>query len=191
MLYKILRFIARPILKILTLYKIINKPKVIPDGNIIICSNHKSLLDPFLLILAFDRNIKFIAKKELFKFKPLGWFLRQVGAFPVDRKNNDIDAVKKSIEILKNNDVLGIFPEGTRIKSDKDVKRENFNNGIAMIALRSDSNIIPIEIKGKIGLFSKPKIIFKELIHIDDYKSLPKKDIYRVIVDKEYNNIYN
>ena len=191
MLYKVLKVIVRPVLKILTLYKIENMPKTIPSGRVIICANHKSLIDPFFLIMGFRRQIKFIAKKELFNFKPLGLFLRTVGTFPVDRKNNDIEAVKKSIEILKNEDVLGIFPEGTRIKTKQEIKRENFNNGIAMIALRGNADIIPVQIIGKIGFFTRPKIIFKDIIHIDKFKNLPKKEIYSTIVDEVFNKIYN
>lgn len=191
MLYKILKVILYPIFKIIYLFKIENKPIKLPEGNLIICANHLSNLDPIIVALVTDRKVNFMAKKELFKFKFFGKILNALGAFPVDRKASDIESIRKAMSILKSNDVLGIFPEGTRIMNDKDIKLSNFNNGIAMIASRSNSDILPIEIKGKYSLFGGIKIIYKEIIRIEDYKNIPNKtEQYDKITEEVFNRIY-
>lgn len=188
MLYKLVYFILWPILKLLFLFTTENKPNHIPEGKLIICSNHISFLDPFILAMSFGKQVHFLAKKELFQTKFSSWFFKSLGAIPVDRKNLDLKAIKSSVRILKEDKYLGIFPEGTRVK---EVKRENIKNGIAYIALRADSNILPIEIKGRYIPFSQIKASFKPLIKIKDYRHLEKKESYNKIAEDVYKSIYN
>lgn len=190
MLYRILKFIFFPFFKLFYNFKVVNHPDKLPEGRLILCANHKSFLDPIMLVLAYKGKINFMGKKELFSFKPFGYLLSKLGVFPVDRQGNDIDAVRKSMQILKQDKVLGIFPEGTRIRNPKEISREKFNDGIAMIATRAKANILPVEIEGKYGLFSSPKIIFKEIIDIDKFKNMDKKEQYKKIVDDVYMKIY-
>ncbi len=66
------------------------------DGAAILCANHSSAWDPILLVLAMPQNfnVRIMAKKQLFSIPVVGWFLRNIGVFPVDRGNSDINAVK-------------------------------------------------------------------------------------------------
>lgn len=189
MLYKILKFIIKPLFKIFLLYKVENKPKKMSQKKLIICANHISLLDPILLAVTTDREISYMAKKELYNNKILAFLLKKLYAFPVDRGNNDIDAVRQSIKILKEDKLLGIFPEGTRIKNN--TNRSNFKDGVAMIATRTNSDILPVHIEGKYGLFSRIKVKYKDIINIDNYDKNDKKNIYKNIMDDVYNSIFN
>lgn len=189
MLYKILKIILYPIFKLIFLFKVKDRPKHIPEKNLIICANHKSLLDPILLALASKREINFMAKKELYNNKFFGYILRKLYAFPVDRGNNDIDAVRQSIKVLKQDKLLGIFPEGTRVK-DSEISRENFKDGVALIATKTNSNILPVRIRGKYGLFSRVTVEFKDIIKVEDFDSTNKKNLYQNIMDKVYDSIY-
>lgn len=192
MLYSIIKVIFYPIFKLIYWFKVKNKPANLPDNNLIICANHKSNLDPIIVALSVDRPVNFMAKKELFKSKILSYILTKLHAFPVDRGNSDIEAIRTSMLKLKDGNLLGIFPEGTRIKNEAEIKRENFNDGIAMIATRSKSDILPIEIRGDYKLFGNLKIIYKDIIKIEDFENIKnKKEQYTKIVDEVYNKIYN
>ncbi|WP_282926825.1 lysophospholipid acyltransferase family protein [Helcococcus kunzii] len=192
MLYNIAKIILYPIFKLIYLFRVKNKPANIPTKNLIICANHKSNLDPLMVALVVDEKVNFMAKKELFKNIFFAALLRKLYAFPVDRGNSDIESIRTAMFRLKEGKILGIFPEGTRIKRPEDIKRENFNDGIAMIATRTNSDILPLEIKGDYKLFGKVEIVYKDIIKIEDFKSISnKKEQYEKIIDEIYNRIYN
>lgn len=190
MLYKILKPIVKLLLKIFFRYEEINKPKDLGNKRLIICANHMSWIDPLLLIVSFDRKIYFMAKKELFQNKFMALFYKSIGAFPIDRHGLDRNALNKAEEILANEEVLGIFPEGTRIKDIKDVSRDNFNSGIAMLAARGNSNILPVRLKGNYKPFRKMKVIYTDIVIINNVEGKSRKERYEKIVDQVYENIY-
>ncbi len=190
MLYKILKPIVKLLLKIFFRYEEVNKPKGIGNQRLIVCANHMSWLDPILLIASFDKRIYFMAKKELFQNKFMAMFYKSIGAFPIDRHGLDREALKKAEEVLENEEVLGIFPEGTRIKKKEDISRENFNNGIAMLASRGNANILPIRIKGNYKPFKKMQVIYTDIVDINKVEGQSRKKRYENIVDQVYENIY-
>lgn len=124
----------------------------------IVCSNHINWKDPTTIGAAFPRsvNIRFMAKKELFKNPLLAYAFKNAGAFPVDREHADYGAIKKAYQLLDNKQVLGLFPEGSR---SKDGSLQKAYNGAALIAVRSGVPIIPVAIKGPYKIF-KPLEIF-------------------------------
>ena len=103
----------------------------IPDtGAVIVAPNHKSSFDPPIVGVAIkNRLVHYMAKAELFKNPVFGWVLRKMGAFPVKRGTVDRMAIKQAVRELKNGHVLGIFPEGTRIKKRR-FRSFPFRNGI-------------------------------------------------------------
>lgn len=161
-----------------------NLPKT---GKLIICSNHISLLDPPLLACFLPRKISFMAKKELFKNPIMRYCITKLGSFPVDREGNDLSAIKNSIKILKKDEALGIFPQGTRVK---EFNIESVKPGIAMIGVKSKSPIIPVYIDSNYKIFSKVNVIigkpilldeyFGTKLNVDDYKSISKDIIKRI-----------
>ena len=80
------------------------------EGACILCSNHLSDWDPFLLACALPRQVVFLAKKELFEVPVVRWFVKKMGAFPVNRGSTDLAAIRKCMSVVKEGDVLGIFP---------------------------------------------------------------------------------
>lgn len=156
---------------------------------LIICGNHKSNLDPVAISAIFERQIFWMAKKELFENKFFGGFLTKLGAFPIDREGNDLAAIKKSLKILKNEDVLGIFPEGTRVK-EADYTR--IKSGIALIAQKTNSRVLPVYIEGNYKPFRKTRIYFREPVKINkEIKYSPgeleniSQDIMRIVYGDE------
>ncbi len=118
-----------------------NLPK---SGGVIVVSNHISNYDPPLLAAVFKRPLRFMAKKELFEKAIMRFVLYLADAFPVDRDKNDIRAVKTALTILKNGEVLGLFPEGTRRPEGKP---GNLKAGSVMLAVKSGVPIVPVGIK--------------------------------------------
>lgn len=98
------------------------------DGGLIICGNHRSMIDPVILAVSTKRQIHFMGKKELFENKFLSFLFRSLGAFPVDRKGVSLSAIKNSLNVLNKGGILGIYPEGTRIKTGFDEKKCKIGN---------------------------------------------------------------
>ena len=88
----------------------------IPSGSCIICANHSNYIDPVLLIYAFGLKnyLHTMSKKENLEKPLFGWIYRLCGAFPVNRKGQDIQAVRTTLTLLQRGEKVVIFPEGTR-----------------------------------------------------------------------------
>jgi len=113
------------------------------SGPVILASNHRSNMDPVLLAAAVRRPVTFMAKVELFVW-PLGWILRLIGQFPVQRGGIDREALRRSSAVLARGGVLGLFPEGTR----GDGSFASVHPGLAYIVLRERCPVLPVAIFG-------------------------------------------
>ncbi len=125
-----------------------NIPK---DRNYVIAANHASYVDHLMLssILAvhLNKKIHYLAKKEHFQtFFQKVWH-RYAGAIPIDRQSGGKKALKTAIKYLKNNKVIGVYPEGTRTLTGK---LQRAKTGIARLALTAKVPVLPI---GLIGTF--------------------------------------
>lgn len=162
-----------------------NVPK---DKKAIICSNHISMLDPIIVGIVCPRKIFFMAKKELFKNNILKFILNKLGTFPVNRGEADLKAIKNALKILKNENILGIFPEGSRMKVES---IENAKPGIAMISIKGKSPIVPVYIESNYKFFNKVKVTIGKPIEFDDYysKKLNIED-YKLLSQKVMKTIY-
>lgn len=132
----------------------ISGPRKLPEGPVVVVSNHISNWDVLTLGRVFDRQICFMAKKELFKNPLLRRIVEGLGAFPVDRGSADVSAIRRSLELLSAGGVVGIFPQGTRVKDDSSFEMAD---GASMIALRARACIVPVHIVGPYRLFRRVK----------------------------------
>ena len=142
--YQFIRLFLLAIFKIFFRIKINGKENLPEQGAVIVMSNHISGFDPPLLAAIFSRPLRFMAKKELFENSIIRFVLFLADAFPVDRSKNDITAVKTALSLLKNQEVLGLFPEGTR---HPEGKIGNLKAGSVMLAIKSGAPILPVGIK--------------------------------------------
>lgn len=109
-------------------------------GPAIVAANHVSYIDPIIIGIAIRRPVRFMAKKELFRFSLFGWLLRQLGAFPVNRHRINMQAFKRAIALLEAGELVAIFPEGTR---GDGVELRPGKPGIGLIATRTGVPVIP------------------------------------------------
>ena len=141
-----------------------NEPQ---KGGYLVCANHISATDPICLCYAFKKNqVHFMAKKELFGIPVISGLIRLLGAFPVDRSGSDVGAIKTAISLVGDGGCLGIFPQGHRYPG-VDPSTTPTKNGAALIAYKSESDILPVFIKtkgNKYAFLRKIEIIFGEPI---------------------------
>ena len=87
------------------------------SGPLLLASNHRSFLDPFVIGTLVRRPVYYMAKRELFEKRWQAWALNALGAFPVDRGAGDRDATQTARAILARGDCVVVFPEGTRVRA--------------------------------------------------------------------------
>jgi 1-acyl-sn-glycerol-3-phosphate acyltransferase len=167
----------------------------------LLAGNHRSYLDPLFMMGALrPRAIRFMGKEEFFELNPLlSRLAAWVGAFPVKRGTADMTAVKRSIRMLRRGELVGIFPEATRIRSPE--QEVIYHEGVALIAAMADAPVIPVRIwnadqicpPGK-RFFQRPKITlrFGEALYITDepFASMPKNQRYREFTEEVMRRIY-
>lgn len=188
MFYKVVKFIASIMFKIFFKIEVKGIENVPKDGKVILCSNHANNLDPMLISIVVPRKINWMAKKELFKNKTISFLIRKLGSFPVDRDGTDITAIKNALRVLKNDEVLGIFPEGTRVSS---IDLENAKPGVALLSIKSQATVVPVLIESNYKLFSKAIIhIGKPLDLLAYYNNKLSTEDYSNISKEILNTIY-
>ncbi len=160
----ILSFLARILYRV----EIVGAENIPDEGNIIVIANHKHFLDPvFMLIAIKNRRIIPVAKKELFDVFILKNILKKLEVIPIDRGNPSISTVKEIINQIKSGRILGIFPEGTRCMGNNFLPAKP---GVAMFAIKTKADIVPMSIITNFKLFSKVKIVIGETIDMSEYK---------------------
>ncbi len=166
--------------------KIIHKERL-PKGRAIITSNHYSNADTIIYDVKFARKFRYMAKKELFKNWFVSWFLKSLGAYPVDRENVSPSVYKKTLSLLKNNKSVFIFPEGTRNKSGSE-EMLSIKSGIITFASRGEVDIIPMLMYKPPKIFRKNYIIVGEPLKIQGVnpKKLTKAELEMNL--KKYEN---
>ncbi len=157
--FHICRAICYLPLAILFPTKVVGKENLQKGLKAIIVSNHTSNMDSVLFALHLGEYKYFLAKKELFKNKLMGWFMKKFGGIKIDRQANDITAIKNCMKVLKEDKKLLIFPEGTRNKNKgEDLELGEIKGGAAMLAIKTKSPVVPIYINRRPKMFRKTTI---------------------------------
>ena len=156
-------------------------------GAYLTCANHRSNWDAPILVSNLKRKVYVMAKAELFKNKFIKWFGRKCCVFPVKRGMRDIESIKYSLNLLKDGEILVIFPEGTRNGMEKNGKAQN---GVAYMAIRTGVPVIPVGIQGKMKPFKKVKLNIGEPLDFSQYKTnKPEKEILDKVSKEIMDNI--
>lgn len=179
-LYRIVRTLGYPIFLLLYRPEFEGRSNIPKSGSVILAGNHTNNLDAAIMLAGPKRVVHMLAKKELFKSKISNTFFRSMGCIPVDRKIHDENAKSEAIEVLKNNEVIGIFPEGT-------VNRTNdiilpFKYGAVSFAKKTGAYIVPFTITGKYKLFRRSiKITYGKPYKVTDDLEIENKKLMNII----------
>jgi 1-acyl-sn-glycerol-3-phosphate acyltransferase len=153
--YEVCRPVIGALLWTLADFRIEGTDLVPPKGPLIVASNHLHFCDPPLLGGVLPRYVRFMAKREAFRF-PWGWlFATLYGAFPVNRGQIDRQALRQTERILRDGGVVGMFPEGHRSHGRGLLPAFD---GAGLIARRTGAPILPVGIAGSEAVFrTKPR----------------------------------
>lgn len=156
------------------------------EGPVIICCNHISLWDPPTLGIFLNRKIRYMAKSELFAIPGFGWFIRQLGAFPVKRGGVSKDSIRVALDLLNSGEMIGIFPEGTRNRTGTPMGKR----GAAHLAFKSAAIVIPAAIVTRYKPFGKVKIIYGKPVDLAELVEEGTSDAQTKATDKIMEAIY-
>jgi len=159
MIYKITLWIVRGLLVLLNGFgDYQGKDKLPKDTGYVLVAPHRSWLDPVMMAIAvYPQPLVLMAKQELFKPKPFAWFIKKLGAFPVNREKPGPSAIKYPVQQIKENQkALVIFPTGTRYSNE-------MKGGAVMIARLAKAPIVPMVYQGPLTF---KDIIKRKKMHV-------------------------
>ena len=149
--YHAWRYLLRTAVPVLTRIEVQGLEHVPRTGPAILVSNHISTVDPPILFAYVKRQIRFIAKIEVFD----NLFYRIAlppleNTIPIHRGKADRGALRKAEAVLKAGGVIGIYPEGTRSQSGE---TQEAHTGVVFLARRTGAPIVPVALSGTEAIF--------------------------------------
>lgn len=199
MFYYLLKYVLLgPLLRLVFRPRIEGLEHVPAEGAAIVAGNHLSFSDHFLMPAILKRRITFLAKKEYFtgpgvKGRLTAFFFRSAGQIPVDRTGKEAGqaAIREGLGVLSKNELLGIYPEGTRSHDGRLYKGKV---GVAVMALKAGVPVIPCAMIGTFEAQPPGKVIpnihpvtirFGEPLDFSRYAGMEnEKAILRAITDE-------
>ena len=183
--YSFYYIIAYPFIRLFFPCRFYGKENI-PQGPVIICANHSSLIDPVFIAIAFGakRQLFFMAKAELFKMPVIGGFLRSAGVFPVERGETDIGAIRTAMKHLKNGKQIMMFPEGTRVSENDSIAAKS---GAVRIAAKLQVPVLPIFISTNKRALHISKVVIGKPYELES----PKGKDYTILADELMQKIHS
>jgi glycerol-3-phosphate dehydrogenase (NAD(P)+) len=144
-IYWVLRGLLVPFFLVYFRLQRIGREHLPRSGPLLLASNHRSFMDPFVIGMLVRRPVYYMAKRELFEKRWQAWILNALGAFPVDRGAGDGEAMATARAILERGDCVVVFPEGTRMRPGPlgDPRR-----GVGRLALETGVAVAPVAVIG-------------------------------------------
>ncbi|NQS75879.1 MAG: 1-acyl-sn-glycerol-3-phosphate acyltransferase [Peptococcaceae bacterium] len=174
MIYRLLKFLATVILAVVRRWDVQGKENLPTGGGFILVANHVSYWDPVVVICAFKRKVHYMAKAELFKIPVIGYVLRISGAFPVRRDKSDRRAIRTALRLLKEGEMVGVFPEGTRSHTGNLLRP---HLGAAMLAGKANVPMVPVALIGTRGVFGRVRMVIGTPIIREGSGKITKEDL--------------
>ena len=145
LVYWLARAILQPFFHVYFRLGRIGREHIPVEGPVILASNHRSFLDPFVIGTMVRRPMYYVAKKELFAPWPVAWMLSALGAFPVDRGASDEEMIETARALLARGEIVLMFPEGTRTRPGPLGRPRR---GVGRLALETGAPVVPVAVIG-------------------------------------------
>lgn len=158
----------------------VNGIENLPEGGCLLCCNHIDYPDALVLASAIPREIRFLAKKELFRVPLISGILKRAGAIGIARDSADVDAIRKAVDSAKNGSAVAIYPQGHRRKG-KNPWYTEIKHGIAMMAYHSGVPVVPVCIRmknEKYAPFRPIQLLIGKPIHFPFPQTSPGKAVF-------------
>jgi 1-acyl-sn-glycerol-3-phosphate acyltransferase len=139
------RIVLQPLMMLLFWLRRLGREHIPAEGGVILAPNHRSFLDPWVVGICLRRPVYFVAKRELFEKRWMGWFLNSLGAFPIRRGESDEEAMETARTLVERGNALLIFPEGTRHRHGP---LGSPKRGVGRLALETGAPVVPIAVLG-------------------------------------------
>lgn len=181
-MYYFAGYLLKIVLSIFGRLKVHQKENLPQSGGYVLACTHTGWLDILWLgVSILPLKVHYMAKIELFQSGPLKWLMQKLNAFPVNRENPGPSAIKTPRKLIKEGEIVGIFPSGTRTSEEAPLKR-----GAVTIIGNSKAPIVPAAYIGPNNFkdllrFQKPKLIFGEPIYAD--QSVSRKEAMDIMMD--------
>lgn len=151
-------------------------------GRMIFCCNHQSNIDvPLVAVKLIRRRFNYMAKESLFKNKVIGWYLKKLGGYPINRATTDLSAIKRTLGLLKDEKAVCIFPEGARLKTED---QGDLQDGAIIFALKTNSPIVPACIIKKPKPFIFNKMVIGEAFNLSEMEEFKGKKLSPELIAK-------
>ncbi len=190
--YHFLRFFGNVVFS----YRVVHPERMIVKGPAILAMNHESFLDPPLAAVSCPREVYSLARKNLMDWPVLGFLFTKINVIPVDRSGGDMTALKALIRLLKKNQAVLLFPEGTRTP---DGRLQPVKSGLGFLVAKTLAPVVPMRIfgahealpKGGKAFHASPiAIVIGEPIYFTEADLQEGgRDVYQSISDRVMNAI--
>ena len=194
--YAFIRFLVWLIGKIYFRLSSSGQEYIPKEGAVILATSHRSFVDPPMVAGMCPRQIYFMARHDLFEISVFGEMIRRLHAYPVHRGEFDRHAIKLTFDILKDGQVVMIFPEGTRTP---DGKLQPAFAGVGLIVHKAKVPVVPCYLEGSYESFprhvkfpppGKITVRYGPVIDFSHYYSQPgSKEIYQTIATEIMTHI--
>lgn len=174
-MYRFLRFLCGIICYGWCRFKPVGQENIPESGPVILVCNHTHVLDAVCVIQMTKRQVHFMCKKELFDNPLFGWALGKAGSFPVDREKGGAAGFMKAMRVLKNGEVLCIFPEGTRNRERK-TPLLPLHPGVSMLEIMSKAPIVPLWVNGHFNPIRRSVMAAGRPVDVSAYEGVRKPD---------------
>jgi 1-acyl-sn-glycerol-3-phosphate acyltransferase len=164
--YRFAKIVVGVIYRTMFRFRVTGLENIPTTGGAIVCANHTSVQDTVVLGVACRRQLHFLAKHELWKFKFLTWIFDGLGAVPINRENPSMDSFKHTLQLLKEGRAIAIFMQGGR---RRDFDQSDAKAGVALFAVKGRAPVVPVNISSKFKIFSKVHINIGKPISFEDY----------------------
>ena len=180
--YSVLQLLARLVAMVLFNVRWQGRRFVPPRGGALVLSNHQSHLDPVIVGMAFDRRLNYLARDTLFGFAPFRWLINSLDAIPIDREGLGMAGLKETLRRLKRDELVLIFPEGTRTR---DGTVGSLKPGFCALAKRVAVPLVPVAMDGAYQAWPRSrKYPSLDIIHVHIGQPLMPEEV-RSLDDRE------